>query len=282
MNTTALTPTTVAELISALGQMTPDSKIISGGSDLIIRLNCGLCTPDALLYMGGVTELCGIEQVENTVHIGAAATMAAIERSPLLHGGLAAIAHAASDVGSAQIRNNGTIGGNIGNASPAGDLLPPLFLLGAQVVIASPTGLRTAPIQEVIVGPGKTSLSYNEAVAKILVPLPSPRYRTAFSKLGFRRAVTISRIGLAVGVELGEDGIITSGQVMAGAISLVPISVPKAEALLPGRRVDDALKDQVGQALADLILEVTPEMFDRDYKVGAARGVAWDTLDKFS
>lgn len=272
----------MAELHALLGQMTEQGKVIGGGSDLIIRMNMGLCEPDALLFPGRVPVLRQIRAEADFVEIGAAATMAELARSALLQGKLEAIAHAAADVGSTQIRNNATIGGNLANASPAGDLIPILFLLEARVVIASPEGLRTLPVEEVVTGPSRTCLRHNEAIVAIRVPVPpSPGYRSAFCKLGFRKAVTISRIGLAVGLDTA-DGIVRDARVVVGAISLTPLRLPRAEELLRGAAMDSLPSAAVGEALSDLILEVTPEMFDRDYKIRAARGIVEDVFRRLA
>lgn len=272
-------PATMSELYGALAEMTPQSKIISGGSDLILRLRMGLA-PDALLYMGGVAELSAVERRGDQMVIGAMATMTQIAGYPHFPRALMALPDAAADVGSKQIRNSGTIGGNVGNASAAGDLIPVLFLLHARVEIACPDGsLRTVPIEELVVGPMKTTLATGEAIVRFLLPIPqSPTQSSAFLKLGSRKSLTISRIGLGISADRGADGSVSQVEVVAGAVSLTPVHVKEAEAWLPGRQLDATAAREVGRALSDLILAITPEKFDRDYKVGAAWGVAEDVL----
>ena len=204
--------------------------------------------------------------------------MRTLARHPLLQGPLQAIALAAGDVGATQIRNSATIGGNLANASPAGDLIPVLSLLEAEAVIAGPCGgVRRQAVQELLLGPGRTTLAHNEALIRLLVPLPaSPTCRSAFAKLGFRNAMSISRIGLALLVDRDDGGTITLIRIVAGAISLKPIRLEAAEQALLHRKFDDEAVTIVGNCLSDLIMEVTPKHFDRDYKVAAAMGVAQD------
>ncbi|ACB84354.1 FAD binding domain-containing protein [Natranaerobius thermophilus] len=277
----SFTPKTLSELHASLAQLTPQSKIISGGTDLIINMNSGEITPDALLYMGNVPELKKIEQVGDTVEIGAAVTMTELENSPILQGKLQAIVDGAKDVGSQQIRNNGTIGGNIGTASPAGDFIPILFMLDAVIVIANSEGtFKELPIKEVILGPGKTCIDYNEAIVKIKIKIPeSPNYKSAFVKLGSRSKVTISRIGVTMGLEI-EDHKITKAKVVIGAITPTPVNFEKAEKAMIGRVIDKDLKDEIGQMLSDLIKEISKSR-SREYKAWAAKGVIEDVLDKF-
>lgn len=278
-------PATMAELHKALGLMSEDSKIISGGTDLIIRMRMGL-SPDMLLYPGRIGELSRIEVEGESVSIGAMATMTAIADFPFPRQ-LAALSDAAIDVGSRQIRNSGTIGGNTGNASAAGDLIPVLFLLHSEAEIAGPGGaVRRIPMQELVVGPMRTTLAYNEIITRFIVPIPQPEgdrtRKSAFVKLGSRKTLTISRIGLGVSLTLDGEDVITSAEVVAGAISLTPVHVEAAEEWLPGKKPDDEATRYVGQALSDLIRKITPEKFDRDYKVGAAFGVAEDVLARLA
>ena len=122
----ALLPKTWEEIPGYLGQMTEKSRVVGGGTDLIIKMRLGALDPDALCYLGYVKELKEIREDGENLVIGAYATMTEIETDPRVRERFPALMDAASDVGSLQIRNNGTIGGNIGNASPAGDLLPVL------------------------------------------------------------------------------------------------------------------------------------------------------------
>lgn len=174
MNTKYLSPASMEELFACLGRMTPQSKIIGGGTDLIIKINSGRITPDALLYMGNIPGLREIMKVDDCVEIGAMADMTTVAESGLIPPSLAAIAQAAGTVGSVQIRNNGTVAGNVATASPAGDMAPPLFLHNAQVLIASPGGIRREPISGVITGSEKTSLKLMRPLSKS--SYPSPRF----------------------------------------------------------------------------------------------------------
>ena len=281
MQTKAYLPKTLTQLYDALKLMTPDSKIIGGGTDLAIRLRDCSCRPDALLYMGGVEGVRDIALTPNGLEIGGMVTMTELAASSHTVGYYAALAHAAADVGAVQIRNSATVGGNLGNASPAGDLMPVWELLGAQVEIATPGGnLRRAHFAEVFLGPGKTGLNYNEAVVRFIVPPPaSQTAKSAFVKLGSRKTLTISRIGLAGLLEVDGSGIVTRFQLVAGAISPTPIHVTQAEEYLLGKRLalDEAAK--VGALLSDLIMRVARPA-NRNYKASGAYGVAEDLLAK--
>ncbi|WP_373265759.1 FAD binding domain-containing protein [Hungatella hathewayi] len=271
------TPKTLQEIPACLSRMTEKDKIIGGGTDLIIRLNMGLSKPEALCYLGYVDELKRIMEEEDRLVIGAYATMTGIENHPAVKEYFPALMDAASDVGSLQIRNNGTIGGNIGNASPAGDLLPVLYLYNAQVEIMGAEGNRVEPIEQIIAGPGRTTLAYNEAVTRIF--LPRPAFVSSFVKLGFRRKVTISRIGIALGVQMDGD-YVKDVRLVIGAISLKPVRLTAAEEFLRGKPLNESNIMEAARILSDLIMEITPREFDRDYKVFASRGIVMDAFKR--
>lgn len=273
-----IAPKTMAELSPSLNQMTGTGKILGGGTDYIIRLNMGE-TPSELCYLGYLEELKNIEAGKGEIIIGAYATMTRIAEHPLIQKYFTALADAASDVGSLQIRNNGTIGGNIGNASPAGDLIPVLWMYEAEIEIAGPEGSRMERIDKLITGPGRTTLNYNEAIVRVILRVPD--YRSAFVKLGSRKKVTIARIGFCMGVHLDGD-VVQEARIFIGAISLTPVRLTEAETYLKGKTLNEDTALAVGQILSDLIMEITPEKFDRDYKVFAAKGIVDDTFRKLN
>lgn len=273
----AYMPATMEELVGVLKNLPQNSKILGGGTDLIIRLNMGLSKPDALCYLGYIKELKKISMENGRLCIGACATMTEIQNHPLVRSCYPALMDAASDVGSLQIRNNGTIGGNIGNASPAGDLIPVMYLYNAMIEVTGPDGSRELPVDQVILGPGRTSLAFHEAITRIF--LPETSLISSFVKLGFRKKVTIARIGVALGIEMDGD-YVKQASVIAGAISLTPVHVVKAEEYLKGKPLNETTVMDTAQYLADLIMEITPKEFDRDYKVFASRGVVTDAFRK--
>ncbi len=268
----SLRPKNQAELQAALGQMTAASKFIGGGTDYIIRLNQGV-EHDYLCYLGYLDEYKGICEQDGQIIIGANTTMTEIENSPLIQEFLPALGQAAADLGSLQIRNNATIGGNIGNASPAGDLLPVLYLYQAVINTISPAGKAAKPITEIITAPGKTSLAHNEAIYQVTIKKPT--FRTAFKKLGSRKKVTISRIGVAIGANL-EGDIIKNAQIYIGAIAIKPICLSEAAQFIEGKPLNETNILGMAKILADYIYANTPKEFDRDYKVAAAKGVMSD------
>ena len=268
-------PKTMDELAENLSHLTQDSIVLAGGTDLILHLRANHVQPDVMLSLSDVPELRAIDITPERAVIGAMATMLQVTQATAHLPDLQALADAAGGVGSPQIRNKGTIGGNVANASPAGDLPPVLWLLNAQVNIMGPGAARRAmPIQEFTTGSGKTDLKTGEVVTGFTIDRAAFRgWRSVFKKLGHRAQVTISRIGLAVALKLDEDGVVQDARVVAGAIKPTPFQLPAAEALLRGNRPDPALAVAIGETFKGNTRRVYKEM--------AAKGVAEDVLLAF-
>jgi CO/xanthine dehydrogenase FAD-binding subunit len=189
-----LTPRNLEEALRLKAQR-PDAVPIQGGTDLMVELNFDRARPVALLNLNEVAELRGWSRQGGTVWLGSGLTYAeAME--PSLAEALPALAEAARTVGGPQIRNRGTIGGNLGTASPAGDALPPLLVCGAEVKIASVRGERTVPLPEFLVGPKRNVIAEDELILGVSVD--ATESRQTFMKVGPRNAMVIAVVSLAV------------------------------------------------------------------------------------
>jgi CO/xanthine dehydrogenase FAD-binding subunit len=193
-----LTPRNLEEAL-ALKAERPDAVPIQGGTDVMVELNFDRARPATLLNLNEVPELRGWSRENVALRLGSGLTYTeAMELAdPLL-----ALAEASRTVGGPQIRNRGTLGGNLGTASPAGDALPPLLAYGAQVELASTRGSRVVPLQEFLVGPKRTALEPDELILAVQLVVPGPRQ--TFMKVGPRNAMVIAVVSLAVVVDDGE------------------------------------------------------------------------------
>ena len=198
----------------------PDAVPISGGTDLMVDINFDRRRPAALLDLNGVDELAQWQRVDGSVRIGAAMPFSRIiaELAPVVPG----LAIASRTVGSPQIRNRGTLGGNLATASPAGDALPPLVTVDAQVEVASVRGERTVPVREFFTGPKRNVLAPDELIRAVLVPVA--RGPQQFAKVGTRNAMVISVCSFALAID-------TEGRTVRGCIgSAGPTVLPTPEA----------------------------------------------------
>ena len=175
----------------------PDAVAIEGGTDVMVELNFDRARPPALLNLNEVAELRGWSREDGTVRLGASLTYTECRRE--VAGLVPALAEAARTVGSPQIQNRGTLGGNLGTASPAGDALPPLLVERAEVELASVRGTRTVPLAEFLVGPKQNSLAGDELITAVrLAPAGA---RQTFMKVGPRNAMVIAVVSLALAVD---------------------------------------------------------------------------------
>lgn len=192
-----LTPRTLEEALR-LKSETPGAVPIEGGTDVMVELNFDRARPEALLNLNEVTELKGWSRENGMLRLGASLTYDEAMEGALAEQ-LPALAEASRTVGSPQIRNRGTIGGNLGTASPAGDALPPLLIEDAEVEVASVRGARQVPVREFLVGPKRNALEDDELITAVLVE-PSGASQT-FMKIGPRNAMVIAVCSLALSAD---------------------------------------------------------------------------------
>jgi len=213
-------PDTLDAAVAALAA-DPDATVLAGGTDLMVEVNDGRRALGHVVAVGRLPELAGIDVRESTVVIGAATTFARLERPPVADI-VPALAYAARTVGSPQIRNAATIGGNLATASPAGDSLPVLVALGATVEVASARGRRLVPITEFFVRAKRSALEGDELV--VAVHVPRRRGRQDYLKVGVRNAMVIAVASLAIAVDLDARAV----GVGLGSVGPTPIAVPDA------------------------------------------------------
>jgi CO/xanthine dehydrogenase FAD-binding subunit len=198
-----LTPRSLEEALRLKAEL-PDAVPIQGGTDVMVELNFDRARPEVLLNLNEVAELRGWARENGSLRLGSGLTYGEAMRPPLAEL-LPALAEASRTVGGPQIRNRGTLGGNLGTASPAGDALPPLLVEGAEVEVASAArGTRTVPLPEFLVGPKRNALAADELIVAVrLRPSGAPQ---TFMKVGPRNAMVIAVVSLAVVVdrEIGE------------------------------------------------------------------------------
>ena len=219
------------EALELAEQFGPRKRFLSGGTDVTVRLKEGLVKEDIIIDLSHVPELRFVREESGIVHVGAGATHADLSASPILleHG--RALALAASRVGGPQIRNMGTVGGNVANASPAGDTIPALIVLDAVVSITSRTGTREVPIIDFFTGPGRSVLAAEELVTGFHFPATGASELTGFGKLGARQAMTISTANIAFWFRIGGDRRIIGSRIAFGSVAPTVVRAHKTEQL---------------------------------------------------
>ena len=225
--------------------------LLAGGTDVMPQTNAGrLRFQPVLMNLRRVPELAGIASDGGVVRIGALVTITELLESALVRERLNLLWQACDHFASDQIRNAATIGGNLCNASPAGDTLVPLLALDATVVLASkPNGTlqsRRVPLAQFLLGPGRTCRTSAELLAAVEVPLPPAGFAGVFYKHGSRPGLDISTISIAVGARL-DGGNLRDVRVAFGAVAPTPIRAPRTEAALEGRPPDAGTLEAASQ-----------------------------------
>lgn len=240
---------TVEETCALLAEHGEGAFALAGGTDLFTKMKLRRLVPAYLIDIKSIPGLGDIRYDERQgLLIGALATANAIESSQEIPFRLRAIAQAAAALGTLQIRNTATIGGNLANASPSAEFAPPLLALGASLECASPSGARSLPMDRFFIGPGKTCLAAGEIITSIRVPAPAVGLRSIYLKHSLRRMdVAIASVAVSLTME-GE--VCTEAKIALGAVGPVPSRATRAEAALAGRRLkgDPACEKDIDEA----------------------------------
>lgn len=283
-----LQPSCVEELVQALGQMTDKSAVLAGGTDLMIAIRNKLPEIDCLLSLCRVEELAEIRKEEGWLSVGAMATHAQIAANSLVRNYFPALSMACDHVGSKQIRNKGTIGGSLANASAAGDMLPCVYLFHGEVEILDWEGkARRVPAEEFYQGISRTCLKTGEILKSIWLPVHEER-NSCFVKLGGRKEVTIAEISLALSWVRDAEGYHQIEGIL-GAVDSRPIRLEEADRILSGRKINREQKEALAESLSQRIQVIrenrkrAPKLRIREcekvYKEYAVKGVVYDAIE---
>ncbi len=239
-----------AALLGALNE--PGAAILSGGTDLLVKIRNGMLAPTLLVDVSRVATLRGIHRSEGALEIGAAATESAILADPDVRAALPLLVSALASLGSAQIRNRGTLGGNLVNASPAADSAVPLLLHDASLDLVGPDGERTVPVESFLLGPGKTDLRPGEFVRTVRIPIPEPGLRPFYHKVGKRKALTIAIASIGALVRVA-DGRVAEARIAAGSVAPTPLRLRTVETSLSGVDLSEAAIDEARRLAIDAV-----------------------------
>ena len=242
-----LTPVTAAEA-AAMKADEPSAVLAAGTTDLLPRWHAGVPRPGSVILLGGVEEMRSITERDDTLEIGALATHAGIASDPRVAEHLPALAAAAASIGAPAVRNMGTIGGNIANASPAADLPPPLIAHGASVNLLSPGGTRPVPLDRFFLRYLETDMREDEIILSVTIPIPARGSVSFFEKIGARKAQSIAKVSLAGCATCGST--IEDVRLATGSMAEVPRRLAEVESVLVGRGPDASLPDEARRAAA--------------------------------
>ena len=249
------TPASLADAYAVLAGSTEESPVtpIAGGTDVMVRITGEIgAAPGRMVDLSRLAELRGVSVDGGAVVIGAGTTYTQIRRSDACREHLPALVEAAATIGAAQIQNRGTVGGNIANASPAGDTLPVLLALDATIVVGGPRGERTIPAADFRVADRRPALAPDELILRVAIPVAGGR-EARFRKVGTRRAQAISKVVLAVAWRESHHvpaSVWSEVRVALGSVADRPIRATATEAILEGTTSNPETADAAAEALA--------------------------------
>ena len=245
---TYLWPRTLKETFLLLENYGEKAKLIAGGTDVMVWLKTTREAPEVLISLKHIPELNNIS-VNGTIRIGSCTTLTAIQRSSIIREKLPVLKDAVDNIGSVQIRNVGTIGGNICNAAPSADTGVALLTLGAKVRIVSSGGEKTEDLENFFLGPHKTILASGEIVSEFVFPQPPRHTGGAYWKHTRRKALQLPLIGVGVTLSFEDDLLTcTDAKIALGVAAPTPMRVKEAEKILIGCKIDNDLLNKAGEA----------------------------------
>jgi len=238
---------------------------LAGGTDLMVQLEADVSgPPDAIVDLWRISELRGVGYDGYDVSIGALTTYTQLRQSPVIRARLPALEEAAATIGAAQIQNRGTIGGNICNASPAGDTLPVLLAIDATFDLGSAAGVRSVPAREFWTGYRETALREDELLLRVRFPVERGRH-TRFRKVGTRAAQAISKVVMALSYR--EDGPVWGDVRLAlGSVAPTTIRARETEAVLEGVASRESVADEAANVLAEELRPIDDVRSTADYR----------------
>jgi carbon-monoxide dehydrogenase medium subunit len=263
-----LRPGSLGELVSMLDES--GGRVVAGGTDVVPRMRRDLFSTPVLVDASHIAELNFIEVADDQIAIGAMTTHQQIADSALLQSANPALAAAAASVGCSQTRHRGTLGGNIANASPAADTVPPLLAFDAQVRLLRVDGERSMPLRKFLVGPGKTKLEPGELIHSVTFTRLSGSWGAAYQKVGKRNGMAISVVGVAAAVVLDSAGTIADARVALGSVAPTVVRSPEAEKMLIGREAGPAAIQEAADAVIADIYPISDVRSTAEYRRHAA------------
>jgi CO/xanthine dehydrogenase FAD-binding subunit len=262
----------VAEALAFMALEPGRLPILAGGTDLVIQCRSGELSPQGFIDINELEELSGIETTPTHVVVGARATHAQIASHPEVREHLPSLAEACSQVGGRQVQNVGTIGGNVMNASPAGNTLPVLLAHEAEFIARDLKGDRTIHADDLYTAYRKTALKPDELLVSIRIPLPDEEEVSRFYRIASRRAQAVSKISVCFRGRISHGGI-KSIRIALGSVAPTVIRAQGTEMLLSGKVISSALIDKARRSLADEIAPIDDVRSTADYRKYAAVGL---------
>jgi carbon-monoxide dehydrogenase medium subunit len=249
-----MAPANLVDALQVKKKMGAQARVIAGGTDLILRMRDQVLSPSMLIDLRRIS-LDGIELSGDEMRLGAFVSLSQVLESDDIEKYFPALPAACREFAGPPIRNRGTLGGNIVNASPAADLVPPLIAYDANILLQSSSGDRVLPLVDFFTGPGQSVIEPDEILTEITLPRMPLTSAATFIKLGQRRSMAISQVNIATRLTLDESGLASEARIVLGAVAPVPRRAVAAEKILLGKEPTEEL---ISEAASKAREEGTP------------------------
>lgn len=264
------------EALTWLKEYGAKAKVIAGGTDLLVKMKAGHIQPEYIIDIKGIEELSHVEAAADVLRIGAAATLNRIESDQLIKTCYSALYEGVRSMAARAVKNMGTIGGNLVNASPAADTAPPLLVFDSVLRISSLAEQKSVPVAEFFTGPGQSVLKPEELLTGIVIPKLGPDTGSSFLKLG-RVAMDIAKINVAVCLQRSGQTCIKC-RIAFGSVAPTPVRIPEAEALLENKEINAGLFTAAAAAAADSIKPIDDIRSTKAYRLKVSRVILEEAL----
>ncbi len=267
-------PDTVEAAVALLGGAEGDARVMAGGTDILVQLHAELIDPDLIVDIKNIPELRAIAEEAGGFRVGAAVSGMALMDHAGFNEAWPGVMEGVSLIGSIQVKGRASIGGNLCNASPAADSVPPLIAAGAVANIAGPGGPRDVPVEDIVTGPGATSLGRGEIVVSFTFPARAPHSGDCYLRLTPRTEMDIAVVGAGVNLTLDDDGVCVAARVVLGAVAPTPLLVAQAADALIGTKVDDAALAEMAAAASAACNPIDDKRGTKTYRIKTAAVIA--------
>ena len=273
------TPGSLDECLRLLGARDRETKLLAGGTDLLPQMKNGLTKPARVIDLSGVAELRVLAADDGRgFRVGAAVTARQLERDARVKATYPALAESGALVGSIQVRNLATVGGNICNAAPSADMAPPLVALDAEAVIAGPNGRRRVPMASFFTGVRQTVLGPDELLVEFVIPPPGPRSGGSYLRHTPRRELDIAVVGVASQVSLRDGGVCAKARIALAAVAPIPLRATAAEQSLEGQPLTPERIEQAAALAVEAARPISDQRGSAEFRRHLVRVLTRRTL----
>ncbi|MGI9500617.1 MAG: FAD binding domain-containing protein [Geminicoccaceae bacterium] len=263
-------PETIDAAIALLAGAPSRTRVLAGGTDLLVQLRAGMIEPDLVVDIKTIPSMREITAENGGFRIGAAVAGAELSEHPDVKQLWPGVVEAVDLIGSTQIQGRASMVGNLCNASPAADSIPAMIAAGAAVRIVGPSGHRELPVEEVVTGPGKTALEGGEFVTSVFLPARPPRSGDAYLRFIPRTEMDIAVVGCGVSVTIDDQGFCAAARVGLGAVAPTPLLVQSAADALIGTKIDDQAQASLGSAASAVCRPIDDKRGTIEYRTKVA------------